>query len=612
MRRRDSLVLSLALAAAGCSGGGGEALDGRLRGAATGYNVLLVTLDTTRADRLGCYGGEWVETPALDALAASGVVFAEAVTVAPVTAPSHASMLTGLYPPSHGLRTNGQFRLDERRLTLAELLRSRGYQTAAFVSAFVLDHRFGLDQGFELYDDAVRPKTRVGPEEIQERSATEVTDAALGWLGRRTADRPFFAWVHYFDAHVPYAPPLEFAARYPNRPYAGEIAYVDSQLGRLVAALDEQGLRERTLIFVIGDHGESLGDHGELTHGFFVYDSVMRVPFIVSAPALFAGPRVVDDAVASVVDLLPTVADMLGIDEIPPLDGSSLLRGGGSTERAVYMESMNPYFDHGWSPLMALRGASDKYIRAPRAEYYRLDADPAEQDNLVGRAPAGVGRSIDRRASALGEMLERWPSVERAADDAIPLDPESLARLQSLGYVGGLPDGDEATFADPKDKIGEYERFQRASFLASTGREHEALAILEELIAAAPDDRLVLDQLAQANVFLGRLEPAEAYVRRLLAIGEDADSLMLLAQVLIAQDRLDEVDPLTERALALDPEHGTSIVVQGDLAARRGRFVEAAERYRQAARVDPYRVGPLVESRMAWLARLRSEAGVGG
>jgi arylsulfatase A-like enzyme len=595
------LLVVTALVHAACSGRT-STLDPRLRGAAEGFNVVLITLDTTRADRLGCYGGDTVETPSLDGLAEHGALFTNAVTVAPVTAPSHASILTGLYPPSHGVRANGQYRLGAEHVTIAETLQRRGYRTGAFVSSFVLNHRYGLDQGFDTYDEAVQPKTQLGPQTIMERPAGVVTDATIDWLSRST-EQPFFVWIHYFDPHRPYSPPPQFARQYPGRPYEGEIAYVDSQIGRLIEALDDSGLRERTLIVVVADHGESLGEHEEPTHGFFVYEPVMRVPFILSAPELFSGKQVVEDTVVSVVDLFPTLIELLGLPDAPATDGDSLLRVGRSQDRSVYMESMDPYLDYGWSPLFALRGKDDKYIEAPDPEYYLLPSDPGENENLIDTRSEAVGR----RAATLERMLGEWPPFERVAEERIPPDEETAAKLRSLGYVGGSSAHRGATLADPKRKIDQYERFLRAQTLASMGRGPEALAILEDLVESMPNSVVLLDYLARANVFMGRLGQAESYVRRLLAIHADADSLMLLAQVLIAQDRLDEVDALVERALALDPSHGRSIVVQGDLAAKAGEYDRALERYRHAERVDPYRVGPLVESRIAWVTRLRSD-----
>jgi arylsulfatase A-like enzyme len=259
-------------------------------GAARGYDVILVTLDTVRQDRLGCYGYEYGSTPTFDALAERGVRFEQAVTAAPLTLPSHATMMTGVTPPRHGVHDNGIYRLDEDNETFAEVARAAGYQTAAFVGCFVLDARFGLNQGFDVYDfDVSERGLRPQMLDFNERSANEVTDAALAWLGERDPERPYFLWVHYFDAHLPYQSPLAGEARFAGRPYDAEIAFVDREVGRLLEAVDP----ERSLVAVASDHGEALGDHGEPTHGLFLYESTVRVPMIVTGPF---DPAVVDRA----------------------------------------------------------------------------------------------------------------------------------------------------------------------------------------------------------------------------------------------------------------------------------------------------------------------------
>ncbi|MEA3409899.1 MAG: sulfatase, partial [Candidatus Eisenbacteria bacterium] len=335
-------------------------------GEARGFNVLLVTLDTVRADRLGCYGYESAETPTLDALAAQGVRFDDAVTSVPVTLPSHATILTGLSPLNHGVRDNGRYRLAEEHVTLAEVLSSHGYDTAAFVGCFVVDARFGLDQGFDIYDFEVSAEG-YHPEmlDFNERSATDVTDAAVRWLDERAisgASTPFFAWVHYFDPHQPYQSPLQRLPRFAIRPYDAEIAYVDAELGRLLGKLDDLGARDKTVIVVAGDHGEALGEHGEPTHGMLIYESTMRVPLIVSCTALFDGAYYMADRVVGLTDVRPTVEDLLGVTGSPPVDGESLLRSGADEDRAIYVETEMPLSLAGWSPLRGLRTHNHKYI----------------------------------------------------------------------------------------------------------------------------------------------------------------------------------------------------------------------------------------------------------
>ena len=397
-----------------------------------------------RADHLGCYGYAKAATPVLDRLAAGGVRFAEAVTVAPETLPAHATLMTGLLPPRTGVRVNAEGRLESRHVTLAEVARARGYETAAFVSAFVLDARFGLDQGFDLYDDRVEAAEGAAfASGTNERSADRTTDAALAWLRKRDPGRPFLAWVHYFDAHFPYDPPEPFARRFAGSPYDGEIAFVDSQLGRLLQGLDERGLRNKTLVVVVGDHGEGLGDHGERTHGILLYRSATRVPLILSNPRLFPRPEVVDGTVVSIADIAPTLVDLLGVEDPPARDGLSLIATKPDPRRTAYLESIVPYVDFGWAPLFGLRSLRASYVLAPRPECYDLRSDPGERRDLLGLKTGQRGPCAGQ-AQALDRVLARLPPYEPAVAGARPLDAETRERLQALGYLGGAGAGASA------------------------------------------------------------------------------------------------------------------------------------------------------------------------
>jgi arylsulfatase A-like enzyme len=317
--------------------------------------IVLVSIDTLRADHLGCYGAAFAHTPRLDALAAGGVRFANAISPAPLTLPSHTTLLTGLDPPEHGVRHNGVFRLTDDVPTLAEHLREAGFATAAFVAAYVLDRQFGLDRGFDRYDDRTsQPRYGRGMLTFPERPANEVVDAALEWLA--SAPGRFFLWVHLYDPHAEYRPPAGFASAFPARPYDGEIAFADFQVGRLLAALDQRFPDGRTLVVVTADHGESLGEHGEATHSHLVYDATQHVPLIVQGPGLPRG-GVVEDVVA-LRDVAPTVLDLLGVPPLPGATGRSLaeaVRGGALEPRAAHVETLAPQLDWGWSPLLGLR-----------------------------------------------------------------------------------------------------------------------------------------------------------------------------------------------------------------------------------------------------------------
>src|SRR6476659_8090698 len=360
-------------------------------------NLVIVTLDTTRADRIGAYGSHEVETPTIDRLASEGVLFEQAVSAAPLTLPAHSSLFTGRFPPEHGVRDNGGFFLGPEQLTLAEVLKARGYRTGGFVGAYVLDSKWGLNQGFDTYvDDFDLSKTRGVSLGAIQRPGNEVVDKALPWI-QQSAATPFFAWIHLYDAHSPYRPPEPFASRYRGHPYNGEIAFADSQVGRIVAQLQSSGLFDRTVVVVMGDHGESLGDHGESAHGFFIYESVTHVPLVIRAPFSLTANRRVADPVRS-VDVMPTVLDLLGVPQPGAISGVSLvsLMTGAKRELGLdtYSEAMYPLHHYGWSDLRALRSGRYKVIDSPRPELYDLDRDPQEATNIFAERQALGDRMI--------------------------------------------------------------------------------------------------------------------------------------------------------------------------------------------------------------------------
>jgi len=410
-------------------------------------HVIVITLDTTRADYLSAYGSNRVSTPNLDRLAEEGTVFETAMSVAPLTLTAHSSLFTGLLPPHHGVRDNGGDPLASEHTTLAELLRARGFQTAAFVGSTVLQSTRGLARGFDVYRDGItedpwrRRRLR--------RPGNEVVDDAMEWLARQDGS-PFFMWVHLYDAHTPYDVPEPYRALYAGDPYAGEIAFADAQVGRVFDVLDQRHLWEDTTIVVAADHGESFGSHGEQGHGIFVYQDVMHIPLIVRTPGV--KPRRIG-GVTSLVDVMPTVLDLAGAPA-RSVDGTSLvplLTGAARTlDRDAYAESMYPA-RFGWSPLRALRDGRFKLIEAPRPELYDLEADPSEQENLYARRPA-LAAAMARRLSAIGRG---WPSTQ-AAPTTSPTSTDVRERLAALGYVSGSrPPSASAgvPLPDPKDRI---------------------------------------------------------------------------------------------------------------------------------------------------------------
>lgn len=403
-------------------------------------SILILTLDTTRADTLPAYGFRGITTPAIDRLAREGTTFENAESVAPLTLPAHTSMLTGLYPPRHGVRDNLSPPAAPAHPTLAEVLRAKGFRTAAFVGSAVLRRDRGLARGFDTYDDGTPP----GGITARRRSARDVVDAANAWIAGLGQER-FFLWLHLYDAHAPQTLPASFRRDYGDR-YEGAIAYMDSEIARLLGTLIERRLFESTAIVLAADHGESLGDHGEREHGIFVYESVLRVPLIVRAPGMRPG-RTQD--LASLVDVFPTVLDLLGHPQPALGDGRSLLpamRGHRTSERSVYAESMYPD-RFGWSPLRTLRDGRFKFIDAPRPELYDLATDPFEQRNLA-RQRASLG-------AAMRAELER-----RAAGSShvgAPAPADIVRELAALGYVAARSaspvDAADAARPDPKDYI---------------------------------------------------------------------------------------------------------------------------------------------------------------
>jgi arylsulfatase A-like enzyme/Tfp pilus assembly protein PilF len=518
-------------------------------------NLLVITLDTTRADRLGAYGYTGIKTPAMDRLAAEGTVFERAITPAPLTLPAHTSLMTGLYPPRHGVRDNGGFFVQDDTLTLAEQLRDSGYRTGAFVGAYVLASRWGLNQGFETYDDEFDlAKAASGSLGAVERPGNEVADRALAWL-EGAAGAPFFAWVHFYDPHSPYRPPDAYGRAYPGQPYLGEIAFTDSQVGRLVEFLEQRGLLDRTVVVVAGDHGESLNEHGEATHGFFLYDATTRVPLIIRAPKVEPG-RVA--ALVRTVDVMPTVLNLLELPGLGDIDGSTLLpaMNGAVSDLGLdaYSEAFYPRFHFGWSELLALHSGTMKYIAAPRPETYDLEADPAESRNLFDER-----REQTTRVIATLRGIER--SGQRAPHAPEPLDPENQRRLEALGYIASFaaaPAPDAEGLADPKDKVDLFNLMTHAQELSrhrqQNGSSAEVAAVLRQVIAR---DRNVVDAWLMLGNELSRQREYAAAVdqyRQALALKPDYDLAVIgLARAYRALGKIEDGIVGYRRYLDHDP-----------------------------------------------------------
>lgn len=454
-----------------------------------GPNVLLVTFDTVRADHVGCYGNPKGLTPTVDHLASQGIVFRQCTSPAPITLPTHASILTGLDPIHHKVRNNGSYRLMPEYQTLATILHGSGYDTAAFVSAQVLNSQYGLARGFDVYDDTVSESDSGLSSEIAERNATDTTDAVLKWLTHRSGDRPFFLWVHYFDPHMAYNPPPYWRERFPDDPYSGEIAYADSELGRII----EQIRLDSTFVVFTADHGESLGEHGELTHAFFAYDSTLHVPLVLVFPdGRFKGTERSEQV--SLVDIAPTVLNHLDVPLPADMDGVDLLSEHTTEEpRYVYFETAYPLsFD--WSPLVGFRSIEWKFIKAPRPELYYLSDDPGELSNVFADHPDVV--------APLERKLIQMKALESFAeeDSKKTLNADEREMLASLGYVGdsgGSVVSDTLKLPDPKDMLGDYLKFLHAKQDFFSNNHDAAMRGFTQLIETQPN-------LLQPRFMLGR------------------------------------------------------------------------------------------------------------
>ncbi|MGA1841728.1 MAG: sulfatase-like hydrolase/transferase, partial [bacterium] len=465
---------------------------------ASRLNILLVTFDTTRADHIRCYGYKDIKTPNIDRLAKEGCLFEKAFTPVPITFPSHASMLTGLYPPAHGIRNNATYALSDSVITLPELLKERGYKTAAFVSAYVLDKRFGLDQGFDIYDDDLETGVEAKLSQ-KERRAETVTRAAIKWL-ERVGDENFFLWIHYFDPHDAWSPPPPYSNDYASNPYDGEIAYADYWLGKLLDKLDSKRLTQNTLIVLAGDHGEGLGDHHERTHGIFIYDTTIWVPLIFSCPRILPKSRRISSLVR-LVDITPTILEIIAYKIPEHMQGVSLspwmLKKAKMPELAIYCETFYPKSTHNWSPLKGIRTETWKYIEAPVKELYRLDKDPHEKVNLFKKEKD----QAETMAKEFAKLV-RNIKVEETVSKTLELDKEMHEKLRSLGYVWTPTSGEERKeYPDPKEMINVLEYIDKGAAYFAEAQYEKAAPLFKKVLELHPED-------TEAYVTLGHIYEA--------------------------------------------------------------------------------------------------------
>ncbi len=550
-----------------------------------GLRVLLITLDTTRADRIGCYGYANARTPALDGLARAGVRFDQAYCQVALTLPSHASLLTGTYPAVNGVRVNGGSVLGDETPTLASVFKQRGYRTGAFVSSIVLHESFGLDQGFDVYTAVAGSQRARGSSEGRvESRGDETCDLALAWLDE-SPGAPFFAWVHFYDAHHPYEPPSPYDAELGDG-YDGEIAFADAQIQRLLDWLDEHHLRDRTLVVVAGDHGESLGDHEELQHGLFLYGATVRVPLVLSAPSMIPAERVVSGGV-QLVSVMPTVLDMMGWPVGFEMDGRSFAASWKSDDwpfHPCYGEAEYPLVSFGWAPLRSIRTERWLYVAAPRPELYDRSVDPGELTNVLSAYP----EVASRLAAQLAEMEARMQPRNTGTAE---LDAEALRALESLGYVmGSTPDGAARAGAgrDPKDMVEVLNRLMTAIHLTRTGDFAEAIAILDKLVRQSPESDSIFRTLGIAHLALKQYAEAEqAYRNSLRSNPRDAERLCGLGDSLYYRQMFEKAIPVYKLALESDPDFAQVHSRLGAIYARRGRADLAAPHFERYAALTP-------------------------
>jgi len=549
-------------------------------------NVLIITVDTLRADHLGCYGFTLARTPAIDKLARESVRFTDAISSAPITMPAHSSIFTGLFPVAHGVRDNGAYALGENAVTLAERLRDAGYTTHAFVSALVLNRRYNLNQGFETYDDDLWAEDEPKLFMIRERQAPKTADRFLQWFGDwdRSRAKPFFTWIHFFDPHQPNRPSAADAALAVT-PYDAEIAGVDRQIGRIVETLRAKGVLDNTLLILTADHGESLGEHGEQTHAIFVYDATVRVPLLMRYPSAFA-PRVYGGSTRS-VDIVPTVLGILGLPGGEATDGRDLGSAIRGREAAPvlpqYSESLLSEVGFGMAPLFAIRSNGYKYIRAPRPELYDLRNDPHELHDLRATLPR-VAANLDAQLTQLMKDSSRH-SVKAAAN---PMTRETEESLQALGYLASHGERSAMQGIDPKDGLPVHNKLEEARHLAQRRQWTKAEALLLEVIAVTPRNVSALNVLGLVGIKTGDGDKAIKYYEQSLAIDPQQFRVLgVLGGLALTRGDLDHARDEFNAALAVNPHFAEAMANLGFIEALRGRDVAAAQWYAKGIAADP-------------------------
>jgi arylsulfatase A-like enzyme/Flp pilus assembly protein TadD len=588
-------------------------------------NLLLVTIDTLRPDHLRCYGYEQIQTPRIDSLAADGIRFEQAYTPVPITLPSHTVMLTGTYPMMSGMHDFSGNNLNPEQATLATVLRARGYDTGAVIAAAVLDRRFGLNHGFDFYYDHFNfSRLAESNLDFMERPANEVIDQALKWLAKPRT-RPFFLWVHLYDPHHPYSPPAPFNQTYKANLYDGEIAFADTQLGRLLGYLKQRGVYDRTVIALSGDHGEGLGEHGEKTHGFFIYNSTLHVPLIIkpSADLKFSNHLVKKDV--SLVDLMPTLLGVLRAPIPANVQGKNLaalvLRGTEMETSPLYSETYLPRIHFNWSELRGFSAGNYHFIDAPKPELFDGIKDPGETHNLYADKDA-VGSEM---RSQLTASVRRYTTEHEMAQKST-LDPQLADRLRSLGYTAFASGEDSAVsdrkLPDPKDRIQVYETVSEALDDSQHGRYPESIEKLKSTLSTeeksvpihyllglnyyrtkefansvaefkkaldiSPNYMLAVFNLGLASAALGDDAEAVKYLKRTIELDPtNFGAAFDLGATYLHQNMMEESTAAFRQSVTINPDFGPGYRALGEMLVYQGKLDEGLKELRTAARLAP-------------------------
>ncbi|RMF94771.1 MAG: tetratricopeptide repeat protein [Candidatus Schekmanbacteria bacterium] len=522
-------------------------------------NLIIITMDTTRADALECYGNKNVHTPNINRIAQEGILFSNAASAAPITLPSHSSIMTGLFPINHGARDNSIYILPEENTTLAEVFKEKGFNTAGIVSTFILDSQYGINQGFDFFDDKFLNPEQKGRLPVQ-RKGIETATVAIDWLEENAKKKPFFMWVHFYDPHADYNPPEPYKTAYIDNLYLGEVAYTDMCIGMIIKELKKLDLYDDTLFVITADHGESLGEHGEQTHGIFIYDGTIHVPLIIRDPTSSIRGKKIDTQVR-LVDIFPTVLELMGIDYKGETDGVSVagfFEGKEVDENPSYCEAEIPKSFY-WNALKGIRFDGWKYIFGKNKELYNLKDDPSERINLIEKESS--------KAKQLFTILKRIVANKRTfkkESNIKPLDEETIEKLKALGYFqAGGTSGKEEEYdelptefsrPDPLEQIKNYRKFQRINNLIDSKQYDAAEKGLKEIIKEDPENPRFLSTLAEMYKTL---------------------------------DRIKEAIPLYEKAAKFDPKNGRYYFLIGNLYNRIGKPSKAIEFYKKTVQLNP-------------------------